>query len=224
MERTGQMITDFRCKYILPAETQGAIVEIVNTRTESSRIIMDNVIMTRTIYQLHDLLNSEKQNQHRWLRIRVGDIDCENNSKCTITYKKKTGNHNPEEAKLEVDDFYEANHMFELLGLSRTSRQETKRTKYVCLYEGIKYVICFDTWPGLEEMLFLTIEPGTNAEKADVESFIDLLGIETSKIKRKKVDVDTEYMTKYGKPASLIEDLQFDFFDLKPIGLIESEK
>ena len=94
----------------------------------------------------------------------------------------------------------------------------------VCLYEGIKYVICFDTWPGLEEMLFLTIEPGTNAEKADVESFIDLLGIETSKIKRKKVDVDTEYMTKYGKPASLIEDLQFDFFDLKPIGLIESEK
>lgn len=118
----------------------------------------------------------------------------------------------------------EANHMFELLGFSRTSRQETKRTKYVCLYEGIKYVICFDTWPGLEEMLFLTIEPGTNAEKADVESFIDLLGIETSKIKRKKVDVDTEYMTKYGKPASLIEDLQFDFFDLKPIGLIESEK
>ena len=114
--------------------------------------------------------------------------------------------------------------MFELLGFSRTSRQETKRTKYVCLYEGIKYVICFDTWPGLEEMLFLTIEPGTNAEKADVESFIDLLGIETSKIKRKKVDVDTEYMTKYGKPASLIEDLQFDFFDLKPIGLIESEK
>ena len=41
-------------------------------------------------------------------------------------------------------------------------------------------------------MLFLTIEPGTNAEKADVESFIDLLGIEASKIKRKKVDVDTE--------------------------------
>ena len=47
---------------------------------------------------------------------------------------------------MEVDDFYEANHMFELLGFQKTSTQETRRTKYVCFYEDIKYVICFDVW------------------------------------------------------------------------------
>lgn len=184
------MITDFRCKYILPVASQSEIVNVISTRTDQAHVIMDNVIMTRTIYQLPNLSDSSNKNQHQWLRIRVGDIDCENNSKCTITYKKKTGKNNPEEAKLEVDDFYEANHMFELLGFQKTSTQETRRTKYVCFYEDIKYVICFDVWPGLEDTLFLTIEPGTNAEQADVESFIDLLGIETTKIERNKVDVD----------------------------------
>lgn len=218
------MITDFRCKYILPVASQSEIVNVISTRTDQAHVIMDNVIMTRTIYQLPNLSDSSNKNQHQWLRVRVGDIDCENNSKCTITYKKKTGKNNPEEAKLEVDDFYEANHMFELLGFQKTSTQETRRTKYVCFYEDIKYVICFDVWPGLEDTLFLTIEPGTNAEQADVESFIDLLGIETTKIERNKVDVDTEYLKRFSIPASLIDNLRFDFFDMKPSDLNEKTK
>lgn len=218
------MITDFRCKYILPVASQSEIVNVISTRTDQAHVIMDNAIMTRTIYQLPNLSDSSNKNQHQWLRIRVGDIDCENNSKCTITYKKKTGKNNPEEAKLEVDDFYEANHMFELLGFQKTSTQETRRTKYVCFYEDIKYVICFDVWPGLEDTLFLTIEPGTNAEQADVESFIDLLGIETTKIERNKVDVDTEYLKRFSIPASLIDNLRFDFFDMKPSDLNEKTK
>lgn len=125
---------------------------------------------------------------------------------------------------MEVDDFYEANHMFELLGFQKTLTQETRRTKYVCFYEDIKYVICFDVWPGLEDTLFLTIEPGTNAEQADVESFIDLLGIETTKIERNKVDVDTEYLKRFSIPASLIDNLRFDFFDMKPSDLNEKTK
>ena len=100
----------------------------------------------------------------------------------------------------------------------------TRRTKYVCFYEDIKYVICFDVWPGLEDTLFLTIEPGTNAEQADVESFIDLLGIETTKIERNKVDVDTEYLKRFSIPASLIDNLRFDFFDMKPSDLNEKTK
>ena len=107
------MITDFRCKYILPVASQSEIVNVISTRTDQAHVIMDNVIMTRTIYQLPNLSDSSNKNQHQWLRIRVGDIDCENNSKCTITYKKKTGKNNPEEAKLEVDD--EANKVCMLL-------------------------------------------------------------------------------------------------------------
>ena len=88
------MITDFRCKYILPVASQSEIVNVISTRTDQAHVIMDNVIMTRTIYQLPNLSDSSNKNQHQWLRIRVGDIDCENNSKCTITYKKKTGKNN----------------------------------------------------------------------------------------------------------------------------------
>ena len=83
------MITDFRCKYILPVASQSEIVNVISTRTDQAHVIMDNVIMTRTIYQLPNLSDSSNKNQHQWLRIRVGDIDCENNSKCTITYKKR---------------------------------------------------------------------------------------------------------------------------------------
>ena len=87
------MITDFRCKYILPVASQSEIVNVISTRTDQAHVIMDNVIMTRTIYQLPNLSDSSNKNQHQWLRIRVGDIDCENNSKCTIKsndYLKKS--------------------------------------------------------------------------------------------------------------------------------------
>lgn len=71
------MITDFRCKYILPVASQSEIVNVISTRTDQAHVIMDNVIMTRTIYQLPNLSDSSNKNQHQWLRIRVGDIDCE---------------------------------------------------------------------------------------------------------------------------------------------------
>lgn len=77
---------------------------------------------------------------------------------------------------------------------------------------------------GVGRYTFLTIEPGTNAEQADVESFIDLLGIETTKIERNKVDVDTEYLKRFSIPASLIDNLRFDFFDMKPSDLNEKTK
>lgn len=210
------MVIDKTKKFIVGYESIPTLIEKINKSTDYPRVVMKNVTMTRAIFRTPNFSNSNSS--HEWLRIRVGDIDCEGNTRCSITYKKKSDADNfPTEAKLEVDDYYEATHMFNLLGFHKSSIQETKRTKYVCTYEEIKYIVCLDIWPGLEDIVFVSIDPGPNAEDIDVRGFVDLLHIEKLKLQSKHVDVDTEYKTRYGKTASEIKNLKFDFFDLQPI-------
>ena len=206
------MISEQSKKFIIETKDVCNILHNIfeNTSKEpEASLIMDNQIMTRAVYQLPKNPDSDK---HQWLRIRVGDLDCEGNSKCTITFKRKTlDSSKPTSAKLEVDNYYDAIHMFDLLGFKKTSTQETKRSKLVCFYESVKYLVCFDVWPGLEEITFIAIEAGPNAELMDFEGFLDLIHIEKYKLNKEYIDVDSEYKSKYNLVASDIPNLKFDF-------------
>lgn len=209
------MVIDRRLKYIISVQDYTKLVKNMQKATSDIRMIMNQITMTRAIYHPPEMQGNEN---YQWLRIRVGDTDCEMNSKCTITFKKKLGaTALPSEAKIEVDDYYEATHMFDLLGFEKTSVQETKRTKFVCTYEDIKYIVCFDVWPGLEEMMFVTIDSGPNAEDIDIMGFVDLLKIDQCAKKKGGIDVDSEYREFYGTPASEIPRLKFDFFSLERV-------
>lgn len=165
-------------------------------------------IRTRAIYQLPELLNGFAQ---QWLRIRVGDIDCNGNSKCTISYRKKSKDEiYAEVTKLETSDYYEAMHMFDVLGFRKSSEQETLRTKVVCVYEDIKYTIAYDIWPGLEHQVFLTIYPGGNAEDTDVSGFMDLINIEKYAMNKLRIDVDAEYNAKFHFEATFMPNIRFE--------------
>lgn len=206
------MISEQGKKFIIETKYFGNILRNIYSNTSNdpeASLIMDNQIMTRTIYQLP---STPQSNKHQWLRIRVGDLDCEGNSKCTITFKRKTlDSAKPKSAKLEVDNYYDAIHMFDLLGFKKTSTQETKRTKIVCFYESVKYLVCFDIWPWIEEITFITIEAGPNAEQLDFEGFLDLIDIEKYKLNKVCIDVDSEYKNRYNRTASDIPVLKFDF-------------
>ena len=127
------MVVDRRLKCIILSLDYSSLLSIIQEATDDPQIVMNDITMTRTIYQPPITL---PHSDHQWLRIRVGDIDCEGNSKCTITYKEKSHlTQFPTEARIEVEDYYEATHMFDLLGFKKSSIQETRRTKYVCTYE-----------------------------------------------------------------------------------------
>lgn len=127
------MVVDRRLKCIILSLDYSSLLSIIQEATDDPQIVMNDITMTRTIYQPPITL---PHSDHQWLLIRVGDIDCEGNSKCTITYKEKSHlTQFPTEARIEVEDYYEATHMFDLLGFKKSSIQETRRTKYVCTYE-----------------------------------------------------------------------------------------
>lgn len=200
------MISEKNNKFIIESCNQKSIVNAIKELKYTT--IMNNIIMTRVIYQVPR--NNGGNQDCEWIRLRTGDVDCAGNCRCTIAYKsKKKNGANPQKAKLEVDDYYEAMHMLDLFGFTKTSTQQTRRTKIVCHYEDVKYTVCFDIWPELEELTFVTIDAAPNAEPIDVEGFFDLLEIDKFKLKRAFVDVDTEYCNKHGKPASLIKNLLF---------------
>ncbi len=200
------MISEKNNKFIIDSCNQNTIINAIKELKYTS--IMNSIIMTRVIYQVPR--NNGGNQASEWIRLRTGDVDCSGNCRCTITYKSKNKNGaNPQNAKLEVDDYYEAMHMLDLFGFNKTSTQQTRRTKLVCHYEDVKYTVCFDTWPELEELTFVTVDAAPNAEPIDIESFFDLLEIDKYKLEREFVDVDAEYIKKYGKPASLIKNLLF---------------
>ena len=196
-------------------EKKKIISNLLSTESirSSIKIIMDDVKMLRTIYSVPAKSISDSQSDeqtNRWLRVRTGDIDCDMNPRVTITYKQKgVSTQESNSTTLQVEDYYEATHMFDLLGFIKSSTQETKRTKISCVYEGVKYVVCFDTWPWIEDYVFVTVSASTSAEKDDILGFIDLLGL-SSKDNIRNFDIDQQYFKKYGKTASEMKNVRFD--------------
>lgn len=202
-------------KFLVDTENVDFIINNIkeNVDAKSFSIPMHKKKVTRMIYKMPYL----KNNESRWLRILIGDVDCHGKTGVTITYKVK----NVEEGKeartpiLRVEEFDQAIDFFETLGFQRTSIQENIRTKLYVTFENIKFMIRFDIWPLLDDVTFVTVEEVTPCDPRTKESFIRLLNLNKYNVyKGKMVDIDSTYKENFGFTASEIPQLCFEL-DIK---------
>lgn len=204
--------SDLKYKFLIETENVEIIIDNIKKKVDESNYVevMRNKIITRAIYQMPFL---EKE-EHRWLRILIGDVDCHRKTGVTITYKMKNTKDGQEKKipKLRVEEFDQAKSFFESMGFVKSSTQENKRTKAYVIFENIKYMIKFDVWPQLEDLTFLTIDAVTPTDPRSKKAFIDILRLERYDISKDKiVDVDDTYEKRWKFRASDIPELRFGF-------------
>ena len=197
-------------KFLVDTENVDFIIENIRAKVDdrSFAIPMERKKVTRIIYRMPYL----KENESRWLRILIGDVDCHNKTGVTINYKVKNTTEGKEVKTpiLKVEEFDQAVDFFEALGFQRTSTQENIRTKLYVTFENVKYMIRFDIWPLLDEVTFVTVEEVTPTDPRTKEAFIKLLNISKYDIYNGTiVDVDTTYKERLGFRASDISQLCF---------------
>lgn len=200
------MIVSSSRRFVVLSENADFIEE--NISTLSLNCIMQDKLMTRTIFDISGKNTS-------WLRIRTGDVDCMGNPITSASLIDKTMSQREDvpdkkSIDLQLTDYYDAVTFFKSMGLKIESEQETKRTKYTCHYDGIKYTICFDIWPRLEKYIFVSITPATNADPEDLNGFVDTTGIHNYSLDSFPTDVDKAYELETGKIARAYEILRFD--------------
>lgn len=197
------MIFSSSRKFVIESDNINFIEDYITTLP--SECIMHTRLMTRTIFAI----SSEPT---RWLRIRAGDVDCKHNSLITASLidKVTSKDANKKSIDLVLTDYYHAVSFFKHMGLKMESEQETKRTKYVCHFDDIKYTICFDIWPKLEKYTFVTITPATNADKEDLDGFVESTGVVNYSLDDFPTDIDQAYAQVIGKPARAFNLLRFE--------------
>ena len=169
-------------------------------------------IIKRTLYRV-PVHTDDRPEIIRWIRIMDGDVECDGQPRCTITYKDRKKNMSAEEkAVLKVDNYDDAIHLFDLLHYERVSYQENLRSKFVCVLDQVKYIIKFDIWPKIEDVTFVTVTATTSANEHSLNDFVDALGLEELNICHKpKVDVDTIYLERFHCTAMSMPEVTFDF-------------
>ena len=193
-------------KYVILVENLGSIKNHINSL--SPICIMNNKLMTRTIFEVPG-------KDTMWLRVRTGDVDCAYNPITTASLLDKTSHEKgsypvKKSIDLQLTDYYNDVAFFQNMGLPVVSEQETRRTKWICHYDGIKYTICFDTWPLLSEQIFISITPATNADDDDLEGFINFTGVKDYSLEDFPTDVDDAFSRVTGKTARAYRYLRFD--------------
>lgn len=199
------MIISSSRKFVIKAEDANFIEDHI--KLLSPNRIMYNKKMTRTIF-------SVTGKPTMWLRVRTGDVDCAGNPSTTASLIDKA---EPESGMapqkksidLQLTDYYNDVAFFKNMGLPVESEQENKRTKYVCHYDGIKYTICFDVWPYLENYIFVSITPATNADEEDLNGLVEEIDILNYHLNNFPTDVDQAYEKVIGKAARAFDVLRF---------------
>ncbi|MDE6710648.1 MAG: hypothetical protein K2J76_09180, partial [Oscillospiraceae bacterium] len=75
-----------------------------------------------------------------------------------------------------------------------------------------KYIVRFDIWPKIEDVVFIESNAMTSASNESLNDFVDALEVLNYNIcKNAKVDVDKIYEERFNCPASLIPNVTFDF-------------
>jgi adenylate cyclase class IV len=175
--------------------------------------IMYEEKMHRTIFGSRQNLDGLEQTpeETNWIRIRVGDTNCDGTSQCTITYiNKRHSEDKTDSSQFVVEDYYSAIQFFKKIGFPLLSEQETLRSKYVFNYENVKYIICFDKWPHIDEMLFVTITASDNVSEKGLSSVCKSLQLPKLAMQVGYVDIDKAYEQRVGKKASEIRQLRFN--------------
>lgn len=188
-------------------------------------LMLDNIVR-RMLYKVVTS-DEESRMKTRWLRIMDGDVECDGIAKCSVTFKtRRKDMREDEEAKLKVDYYGDATYLFDLLGFEQTSYQENKRTKFVCVHDGVKYIIRFDIWPKIEDITFIAIVATSSADEQSIFGLIGALDLAEYELRddirraiceqdsilfKSKTDVDSVYRERFGHPASMISQVTFDF-------------
>lgn len=208
------MIKNNGAEFLIKSKNLKTIVTNMQTMTNFCEPIMTDRILRRTLYKVKNEQGDDNTNEQiRWIRILDGDVECDGSQRCTITFKDKRKDMTEEDyALLKVDNFDDANHLFDLLHFMRTSYQENRRSKFVCKLDRVKYIVRFDIWPKIEDVVFVSINVMTSANRESINDIVDALGIANYNIcKNAKVDVDKVYEERFCCPASLIPNVTFDF-------------
>ena len=174
-------------------------------------IMMDKIVK-RTLYKVPFYSGDTAENNRR-IRIMDGDVECDGHPRCTITYKDKMKNMSDEaKAVLKVDNYDDAVHLFDLLHYKRVSYQENMRSKFLCVLDGVKYVIRFDIWHKIDDVTFVTVTATSSVDDHSLSDFVDALGLAELNIwTQPRVDVDKIYEERFGCPAMAIPEVTFDF-------------
>lgn len=209
------MIKEKDPEFLIQTKDMATVVDRLNSDIPSTKAIMLDRIVKRTLYKVPPHTDDTGEKTH-WIRIMDGDVECDGQPKCTITYKDKMKNMSEEEkAILKVDNYDDAVHLFDLLHYERASYQENLRSKFVCILDQVKYIIRFDIWPKIEDVTFVTVSATSSADNHSLSDFVDALGLaELNICSQPRVDVDRVYEERVGCSAMSIPEVTFDF-DLK---------
>ena len=207
------MIKENDLEFLIESKNLPTIIEsMIYDFPDPPQVIMMDRIIRRTLYK-DSVLPDTPAEKVRWIRIMDGDIESDLQPRCTITYKDKMKNMSDEEkAVLKVDNYDDALHLFDLLHYKKVSYQENRRSKFACSLDQVKYIVKFDIWPKIDDVVFVSVSFASSANENSMSNFIDLLGLKQFNIcENQRADVDEEYKKRVGTPAMSIPILTFDF-------------
>ncbi len=223
-------------EFLVNTSSLPAIIQNMKNNMASIKPIMQDSTIRRTLYKVVSN-DAESNGKTRWIRILDGDVECDGTTRCTITFKdrRKDMSAKDEYALLKVDNYDDATHLFDLLGFEKTSYQENLRTKLVCIFDEVKYIIRFDIWPHIEDVAFVAIASMSSSDERSICGLIEALDIlqydiradisepiseDKTNVPKFGTDVDSMYQQRFNYPASLISQVTFDF----PLTIPGSEK
>ena len=226
MERVRMRIAN-DAEFLVNTSSLPAIIQNMKNCMASIKPIMQDSTIRRTLYKVVSN-DAESEVKTRWIRILDGDVDCDGTTRCTITFKdrKKDMSAKDEYALLKVDNYDDATHLFDLLGFEKSSYQENLRTKFVCIFDDVKYIIRFDIWPHIEDVAFVAIVSMSSSDERTICGLIEALDIlqydirgdisesineDDINVPKSGTDVDSMYLQRFNYPASLIPQVTFDF-------------
>lgn len=201
-------------KYIISQDRLVKVLENILGLTAASNVceIMYEEIMHRSIFGSNRSISKleETAEESSWIRIRAGDMNCDGTAPVTVTYKnKKHSKDETDSSQFIAEDYYSVVRFFKDMGFPLVSEQETMRSKYIFHYENVKYIICFDRWPHIDE-LFVTITASDNVSQADFDQVCHSLQLHNLAMQVGYVDIDKAYEKRIGKKASDIRQIRFN--------------
>lgn len=202
-------------KYIISQDRLVKVLENMINLTDEDAVheIMYEEMMHRSIFGSNRNLSKleETEEESSWIRIRAGDTNCDGIAPVTVTFKnRKHSKDETDSSQFIAEDYYSVVQFFKDMGFPLVSEQETKRSKYVFHYENVKYIICFDTWPHIDNWLFVTVTASDNVSQADFSQVCESLQLPKLAMKVGYVDIDKAYEERYQKKASEIRQIRFN--------------
>lgn len=210
------MRTEVVRRFIVAASEAKAVMESVSRR--GGEVLMDGGLLVRAVFSDADTRRQgrrawrELRRTRGWVRVRAGDVDICGRSAVTLTYKRveraDTGRVE-RVVDVRVDGFDECVELLQEVGLRLRSRQESRRTKVVCLHLGCRYVLTLDAWPWLDDVVFVGVNPIDGIDVAGLEDFCAAVGLVEEKREEYVGGVDTCYAKRLGFQLKDVRDVRF---------------